>query len=119
MEHDPHGVCITETWLDDDISDSELFIPGYVTVRLDRSRHGGEIIMYIKSVFSYNVLFTGDSNFECVIVSLKLDSCKFCVCLLYRASQCTWDVSYLVFNLNVNVLSSFFLIGDFIVARCF
>lgn len=71
MEHDPHGVCITETWLDDDISDSELFIPGYVMVRLDRSRHGGGIIMYIKSVFSYNVLFTGDSNFECVIVSLK------------------------------------------------
>ena len=52
--HDPHVVCITETWLDDDISDSEL---GFVTVRLDRSRHGGGIIiMYIKSDFSYNVL---------------------------------------------------------------
>jgi len=77
-------VCIAETWLDDDISDTELFIRGYVTAKLDRSRHGGGIIMYIESVFSYNVLFTGDSIFECVIVSLKLDSCTFCVCLLYR-----------------------------------
>jgi len=71
IEYMEHDVCITETWLDDDISDSELFVPGFVTVRLNHCRHGGGIIMYIKSVFSYNVLFTGDSNFECVIVSLN------------------------------------------------
>ena len=55
MEHDPHGMCITETWLDDDISDSELFIPGYVTVRLDRSRHGGGIIMYTLNLCSHTM----------------------------------------------------------------
>ena len=43
---------VVETWLDDTISDSEIFIQGYSTCRLDRTRHGGGVLMYIKCVLT-------------------------------------------------------------------
>ena len=44
----PDIIALTETWLDHSISNSELFIPGYVIVRKDRKRHGGGVLAYIK-----------------------------------------------------------------------
>ena len=44
-------VCLTETWLDDDISDSYMSIPGYYLIRRDRTNiekaHGGGVCVYI------------------------------------------------------------------------
>lgn len=37
----PHVICLTETWLSSDISDSEAYIPGYSLFRADRNRRGG------------------------------------------------------------------------------
>ena len=37
----PHIVCIVETWLSSDISDSDQLF------RLDRNRHGGGMGMYV------------------------------------------------------------------------
>ncbi len=37
----PDVVCVTETWLNDNITDSELKLLGYTIMRLDRDRHGG------------------------------------------------------------------------------
>ena len=45
----PHIICLTETWLSSDISDSEVSISGYNLYRADRDRHGGGILMYIDS----------------------------------------------------------------------
>ena len=36
----PGFVCVVETWLSDEIDDSEICIQGYTSVRLDRTRHG-------------------------------------------------------------------------------
>ena len=44
----PDIIALTETWLDHSLSNSELFIPGYVIVRRDRNRHGGGVLAYIK-----------------------------------------------------------------------
>ena len=84
LVHNPHVVCITETWLDSTIMDSELYIPDFDIVRLDRNRHGGGVIIYFRSTFICNLLFMGDVNFECIVVSLRVDFCNFYVCLLYR-----------------------------------
>ena len=43
----PGFVCIVETWLNSEVDDSEICIQGYSIVRLDRSRHGGGLIVYI------------------------------------------------------------------------
>ena len=42
----PHIVCIVETWLSSDISDVELCLTGYQLFGLDRSRHGGGIVIF-------------------------------------------------------------------------
>ena len=42
-------LCIVGTWLYEDINDSELLLPGYQLYRLDCSRHGGGIMMYVCS----------------------------------------------------------------------
>ena len=45
--HRPDVICITESWLCPDILDSEISISGYQTMRLDRNRHGGGVLMYV------------------------------------------------------------------------
>ena len=41
----PTVICIVETWLSDQVTESEISIMGYVTYRLDHNRHGGGVIM--------------------------------------------------------------------------
>ena len=61
----PHIVCIVEAWLSPDIADNKLQICGYQLVRLDRSRRGGGILMYVNDVFSFRVLLeSGPHNLE-------------------------------------------------------
>ena len=45
----PDIVSIVESWLDQDVDDSEINISGYQIFRADRSRHGGGVLVYIKS----------------------------------------------------------------------
>ena len=114
--HKPHIVCITESWLDTDVMSNEICIPGYEIMRLDRNRHGGGVLIYVSSLFSYNILFTGDSSFECIIISLKLDSCNFCVCLLYRPPNAPEVLDTLfstLCSLDVRVFANFLMVGDF------
>ena len=40
MEHKFDLICITETWLDNNITDESVSIPDYQIFRKDRNRHG-------------------------------------------------------------------------------
>ena len=80
----PDIICITETWLDNCINNDELKISGFNLLRLDRNQHGGGVVLYIKDIFSHNIIFLGNCTFECIVVSVLIGSCKFCICLLYR-----------------------------------
>ena len=42
-------LCVVETWLRDEIPDSEIFITDYNVTRLDRNWHGGGILFYVRS----------------------------------------------------------------------
>ena len=46
-EH-PDVICIVESWLNSDILDSEISIPGYQVFRRDRNRHGGGVLVYAR-----------------------------------------------------------------------
>ena len=50
MSEQPDVVCIVETWLDENILESEISVDNYSVVRLDRNRHGGGIVMYIMCI---------------------------------------------------------------------
>ena len=49
-------ICITETWLNNTVFDSEIQIAGYDIRREDRSRHGGGVCIYIRSDLAFNQL---------------------------------------------------------------
>ncbi len=45
----PHLIGITESWANNDITDAELGLAGYVMFRKDRiGRRGGGVLLYIK-----------------------------------------------------------------------
>lgn len=80
----PHCVCIVESWLSQDISNSELFIPNYTIVRHDRNRHGGGVLIYSLSALSTNTVFKGSVDLELLIVSLNVSGSSVVVALMYR-----------------------------------
>ena len=45
-------VCITESWLCPEIQESEVSLPGYQLLWLNRDRYGGGVIMYISYKFT-------------------------------------------------------------------
>ena len=114
----PDIVCVVESWLCCDISDSELSINGYCITRLDRNRHGGGILFFIKSIFHVNVLSYHPFNLELLILRITGSfSFKLSIGLFYRPpnSLCTiFDHLLLVLqSLDVRLFSNFVLIGDF------
>lgn len=68
----PDIICLVETWLQcEDVLDSEIRIPNYPIMRLDRNRHDGGVALYIHNSILYNVLLCGPACLKllcCVIV---------------------------------------------------
>ena len=50
------------------------------------------LLLYIKDIFFHNIIFLGNCTFECIIVSILIGSCKFCICLLFRPPNSSVDV---------------------------
>ena len=46
-----------------------------------RSRHGGALpYMHVHVDFTYHVIYTGNCNFECIVLHVCHDLCKLCWC---------------------------------------
>ena len=104
----PDIVCIVESWLSDDIQDNEISLPNYSVVRLDRNRHGGGIVMYIKNTFTYSNVLLGPSDLELIFL---------CLGTFYRppsSSVFIFDTLFDVLrSLGMSLFSNFVLLGDF------
>ena len=77
---------LVETWLGDEISDSEIAINDYNVTRLDRNRHGGGIAFYIRSDLHSEIVLRQPYDLEFMLLSfanLKF-SYKVHVGLFYR-----------------------------------
>ena len=55
-------ITLSETWLDDSVTDSEISINDYCLVRRDRNRNGGGVCMYIRKDISFSHRTELDSN---------------------------------------------------------
>ena len=75
--HNPDIVSIVESWLCADISDSELHIPRYQLFRKDCHRHGGGVLLYIKSNFTVTVLPSHQTNLEILPIVIHLSNISF------------------------------------------
>ena len=119
--YSPDVVCIVETWLDSIIDDSEIHIQGYSVTRLDRTRHGGGVLIYVKNIYSCSLLFKGSPEFECIIMSVcysTIVSPAFCIAVFYRPPSSGVELLDNLFSTLCNIFTSvssnyFYLIGDF------
>ena len=49
---DPDVICVSESWLDNSILDTDIHIPNYSVFRKDRNRHGGGVLIYVTDSLS-------------------------------------------------------------------
>ena len=68
--HHPGVVYIVETWLGEEITDSEISLPDYQLYRVDCNRHGGGVLMYVHKSFLCEVLLVGPSQLEFLLISI-------------------------------------------------
>ncbi|KAI5707997.1 hypothetical protein M8J77_014311 [Diaphorina citri] len=81
--------CVTESWLDSTITDSEISILGYRVIRNDRvGRRGGGVAVYLNEQFSYQVLASSPSQYsattEFLLLEVVVDSSKLLVAAVYH-----------------------------------
>ena len=58
----PEILCLSETWLDPSINDSEVYLRGYSLFRQDRNRSGGGVACYISDTLSSTLISCGTTN---------------------------------------------------------
>ena len=111
----PDIICIVETWLSPDISDSEVSLPHNLCFRYDRDRHGGSVAVYVKSSLSASVL-PSPVNLELILLSIKFNQYHFTLSNFYHPPNRNQDLDVLIeffSSLDLNLFHNFFLVGDF------
>ena len=82
--HKPHIICVVESWLSTEISDSEISIPGFQLFRNDRNCHGGGVLMYVSSMLFTSVMLPPPApTLEILTLSILFDKFKIYFCLFY------------------------------------
>lgn len=113
-------LCLTETWLTDDIDDAELNINGYSIYRLDRQNeksHGG-VMCYVKDSLSFKQnIDLCDKDIEALFIEINLPKTKpILVGNVYRPPSCTvdyLDILDVVFQKCNNIYDDVYILGDF------
>lgn len=118
-------VCVSETWWDEHITDSSVYIPGFKLFRCDRlNRVGGGVAIYVSDKLNCNLASSKSSNvtLNSCFESLSVNLCKLGVCIsvlylppssnFHSAEQylssilLTYDNNVLVGDFNNNLFNS-------------
>lgn len=83
LQHDPHLIAITETWLNEDITNDEVFPSSYSVIRKDRATRGGGVALLIKGSIKYEQLPLLDDH-ESVWCKIFLDEIAVIIGVIYR-----------------------------------
>ena len=118
LVYSPDIICISETWLDESISNNELSLQNFNIVRRDRNRQGGGILIYVNNFYSHSLVFSGSDDLELIVLSVTSSFLKVAVGLFYRppsSSHFIFDtlLTALCSHINASLLSNFILLGDF------
>ena len=112
-------VCLTETWLNETISNLEILPYGYNMFRNDRqNRMGGGTLIAVKSNLSSRVVITAPISLECIAVEVDLSSSLTALFInCYRPPNGDKDFNHnlktLLDTLNLEKYWGVFLLGDF------
>ena len=109
----------SETWLKPDISDSEIGLPGYSIIRMDReNKVGGGTAIYVRDGIPFKThseLMCKDLE-NCMTEISRAKSKKLFICCIYRAPNNPLEnflnrLNSIILKLPKN--SEFILLGDF------
>ena len=81
---------ITETKLDDSFPEQQFYIEGFnIPFRLDRNRHGGGLLLYIRNNINAVLLksYVFPDNIEAFFIEILLNSCKWLICCSYNPNR--------------------------------
>ena len=82
-------LCFCETYLKDDILDSEIQIPDFSLIRCDRkARVGGGVCVYLRHSVGFDTCLSY-SNSVCEVLVLRLRQPSLLLVLLYRPPSCS------------------------------
>ena len=106
-------ICITETWLHDEISNSEIIPTNYTTYRKDRKSRGGGVLIAINNDIP-SQLITTHPLIEMISIELDLSPHLFITCL-YIPPNCSDSYQQEVLNYlsTLNKDDNTILLGDF------
>ena len=78
----PDLICIVETWLYPDISNLEISLTGYQHCCLDRDRHGGGVLIYLRDVFQFSLLPEPTQHLELLTLTVQHNTLPTRICIL-------------------------------------
>jgi len=89
----PAVTAVTETWLNDQYTDTFVCPPRYTVFRKDRSSRGGGVAMFVRNnTYAEQVLINCvNNNHEVICVDLTLNSHKIRLSTCYRPPYYTAD----------------------------
>ncbi|XP_062701994.1 uncharacterized protein LOC109419486 isoform X1 [Aedes albopictus] len=113
-------ICVTESWLNDKITDSLLTIEGYKIIRHDRKgRLGGGVLLFIKDEIHFQLLEKSQDQpglqvSEYVAVEIAIGSEKICLVAMYNPPNvnCATSVDKVLSDYGTRYNDIFFA-GDF------
>ena len=113
-------LCFCETYLKEDILDSEIQIPDFSLIRCDRkARVGGGVCVYSRHSVGFDTCLSY-SNSVCEVLVLRLHQPSLLLVLLYRPPSCSivdfkdaiYQVELIISKLTLP-LPNIILLGDF------
>ena len=112
----PDVICITETWLRENISDSALLLKKYTAFRKDRLDGFGGVLIAVKSVLNPTLSETISYEQEALFVNVKIGGANYKIVCVYRppslnSTENEQFVNFLQERLRNS--PNFVLIGDF------
>ena len=106
-------ICITETWLNDTISSTEILPTLYTIYRNDRINQGGGVLIAVKESILSQICFTSDT-IEMIAVNMNI-SPKLTLACLYIPPNCSTGYQQETLNSlsNLQSNSNTVILGDF------
>lgn len=111
-------VCLSETWLSSDISDSFLSIPSFSLFRRDRPQgnHGGLLVYASSHLGLHRRIDLEDPDIECVVLEFSMPSSgRFLIYFCYRPPSYPPDIFFqrLSSAISKGPPASLLVMGDF------
>ena len=116
-------IAVTETWLNDSVSDNEILPSGYKIIRKDRvaDKRGGGVLLALRNNLMFNRIVSGNwfdhDRLEIIateLESVKSKKCLLCVC--YRPPNCDLNEWLDLFTSFLELTSNYdkvLITGDF------